>query len=380
MDWNTIWNSITTFFTNNGMKIIWAILILLIGFIVVKICLRIVRSWLRRTKMNPTVQGFINSIIKVVLYVILIMIILQVWGIPITTLATVLATAGVAISLALKDSLSNVAYGMILIATRPFDQGHYVKIGNVEGTVKSIEIMSTQIITTDNKIITIPNQIVYSNAMINYNATGKRRIDFYFDVPYETDVEKVRKIAMQVCHSNGKIMTDPAPELHVHEYKDGNIKLFLNCWTSFSYWEIYYYVLDNLHNELARNGIRLHFTQIEMRNHNDPIVMPFNKKPLPKRVEVVKEPENDDFNLFDIDSYTQIQHKFKSKKIRRLRKKKEKLDQELKAIESTMPSNQINILIKANSIMLKKKQRLTPIKIRPSLSLRYFSKKDIKNN
>ncbi len=378
MDWNSIWSTITNFFATNGMRIIWAILVVIIGFIVVKILMKLIRSWLKRAKVNPTLQGFINSIIKVVLYVVLIMIIMQIWGIPITTLATVLATAGVAISLALKDSLSNVAYGMILIATRPFDQGQYVQIGNVEGTVKAIDIMSTQIVTVDNKVITIPNQIVYSNEMINYTTQGTRRIDVYFDVAYETDIDKLREIAMKICHSNGKILLDPIPELHVHAFGDSNIKIFLKCWAKGPYWDAYYYVMDNLFNELARNGIKVNYQQVEVRTHEDKdrAPIPFNKKALPKRVEEVVV-NTDDFNLFDIDSYADLQHKIKTKKMERLKKKKEKLSTEINEIASTLPSGKIDILIKTKSIMLKKKVHLKRGKLAIKLNCATAVKKEI---
>ena len=182
MTWDEFWNTISNFFASNWTNILHAILVIVLGFILTKIVLKLIKKLLKRSKIAPITQTFINSIVKALIYTIYILAILQAIGVPLTGLTTVLATAGVAISLALKDSLSNIAYGMILISTKPFSQGDYVEIGGDEGTVKEIGIMTSTIITTDNKQVTIPNSIIYSSAIVNYSARGSRRIEMYFDV------------------------------------------------------------------------------------------------------------------------------------------------------------------------------------------------------
>lgn len=362
MDWNTFWNSIVDFFNNHGLSILWGVLTLILGWIIVKICLRITQKCLSKTKLSQTIQGFINSILKVILYVVLIMIVLQAFGIPITGLATMLATAGVAISLALKDSLSNVASGMILITTKPFEKGDYVVIGSgKEGTVKKIDIMSTQIVTPDNKLITLPNNLVLNNAMVNFSGEGKRRIDMFFEVAYNNDLNKVRQIAMDVCHSNGKIMLDPAPELHLREYKDNNLSLFLTCWTSAPYWEIYYYIMENMFNEFAKNDIKIDYNQVEVRMRTDNVSIPYNKKALPKRVEIEKPTEHDTFNMFDIESYKNLQTKNKQKHIKNLEKKRQKLDKQLAKLKATQPLAHKDMLVTNKSVMIKNKKKVVKI-------------------
>ena len=358
MDWNTIWNAICDFVVNSGPKILLAIITFIAGMILIKIVIRLLNRWFKKSNLDPTTRGFLNSAIKILLYVMLVLLILQELGIPITGLATVLTTAGVAVALALKDSLSNVAYGMILVTSRPFKQGDYVKIGNVEGTVRSIEIMTTEIISIDNKLITIPNTIVYSSPMINYTGLKQRRMDMYFTVAYNTDIEKVRKIANAVCHSNGYILTEPAPEVHIHKYDGSNITLFMTCWSVGKYWDIYYYLMDNMYNELARNGIVANYNQLQVRMRDDNEAITFIKKPLQKRVEP-KSAEVDDFNLFDIETYNDFGDKMKKRKLRKLKRKRALLDKEVKDMERTLPSAKIMRLVETNSIMLKKRKKLT---------------------
>ncbi len=360
MDWNTIWSAICDFFVNSGPRILLAILTFVLGMILIKIIQKLINRWLNKSNVESTTRGFLNSAIKILLYVLLVLLILQELGVPITGLAAVLTTAGVAVALALKDSLGNVAYGMILVTSKPFKQGDYVKIGNVEGTVRSIEIMATEIITIDNKLVTIPNKIVYSSPMFNYTGLKKRRMDMYFTVAYNSDLEKIRKVAKAVCHSNGYILTDPAPEVHIHAYDGSNMTLFMTSWTVGKYWDIYYYLMDNMYNELARNGISANYNQMQvvMKDSSEELV--FIKKPLPKRVEP-KTATTNDFNLFDIETYNDLGDKIKTRRLTKLRKQRSQLDKELFSLERNLPSAKISRLINTNTIMLKKKS-LTPLK------------------
>lgn len=361
MTWDEIWSAIVNFFSTQGLTILYAILVLVLGWVLVKIILKLMNKFLKRTKLAPITLGFINSILKILLYVVLIFAVLQVLGVPITGLATVLATAGVAISLALKDSLSNVAYGMILITTRPFTQGDYVKIDSMEGTVSSIEIMSTSIITTDNKKVVIPNSEVYSSPIVNYSALGQRRMEMLFDVAYDTDLEKAKEIMLKVCKSYGKIMLDPAPEVHLKFMNADNLSLFLTCWTKGPYWDVYFYLMENIFNEFKRNEISIDYKQIEVRMLNkDPLPLPYNKKPLPKRVE--PKPEiTEEFNLFDINSFADLQKKAKKNRIKNLEKKRQKIEKELKELKAKEPQPDKQMLLTTRSILLKKKRRLQKI-------------------
>ncbi len=363
MNWDEIWNSIATFFTEKGLYILGAIATLIIGYFVLKIVFSIIKKALSKSKMATITQGFLLSVIKVLMYVMLFVVVLQVLGIPMTGFATVLVTAGAAIALALKDSLSNIAYGLILISTKPFYQGDFVEIGGKEGTVKEIKIMSTQIITTDNKKVIIPNSTVYSSAIVNYSARGSRRMEMLFDISYKADVELAKKIMLDVCNSNGKIMLDPAPAVNLKYFKDSNITLFLTCWTKAPYWEIYFYLNDNIFNEFKRNNISIDYNQVEVRMLSDNTPAPYRKEALPKRVEVNTEVETKHFNIFDLDSFKDLQKGNKKARLKKLEAKQNRLEKKINKLKTNSSAPQIKQMIAENTLVIYKKLPLKKMQV-----------------
>src|SRR5574344_23102 len=184
MNWEQIKTNVITFFQTSGLNILKAIGALILGIIAIKIVVAIVRKVLRKTTMERATQGFLCSVIKVVLDLCLIFVLAQMLGINTTGLLAVISTAGLAISLALQSSLSNLANGVVLIASHPFKEGDYVSIGGTEGTVKALEMTHTVLVSTDNKVLSIPNSSVVSSTITNYNALGKRKIIFNFAIDY----------------------------------------------------------------------------------------------------------------------------------------------------------------------------------------------------
>ena len=358
MDWNEIWTSVVNFFATNGLQVLYAILVLIVGLIVIKLINKVVAKLLAKTKLERIAQGFVRSIIKVLLYMVLIFAVLQMFGIPITGLVTVLATAGAAVALSLKDSLSNVASGMIIITTKPFKQNDYIKVDDMEGTVNSIKIMNTEIITTDNKTIVIPNSTIMSSELINYSTQGSRFIEMNFDVAYETDIDLAKKIILDVCHSNGQILLDPAPSVNLKTFKDTGISLFLSCKTNAPYWSVYYYIMEHVYNEFKRNGISLSYNQLEVHMRTENPVLPYDKKPLPKRVEPKPEPKVEHLSLLHPESFTQFHKQSKQKKIKNLEKKRRELDAQLSKLKADQPSERVKKMLEFNSVMMKAKKSL----------------------
>ncbi len=371
MDWNEIWTSVVNFFATNGLQLLYAILVLIVGLIVIKIINKIVAKLLAKTKLERIAQGFIRSIVKVLLYMVLIFAVLQMFGIPITGLVTVLATAGAAVALSLKDSLANVASGMIIITTKPFKQNDYIQVDDLEGTVNSIKIMNTEIITSDNKTIVIPNSTIMSSELINYTTQGSRFVEMTFDVAYETNIELAKKIILDVCHSNGNIMLDPAPSVNLKYFKDSGMSLFLSCKTKAPYWSVYYYIMEHVYNEFKRNGISLSYNQLEVHMRTETPTLPFNKEPLPERIEPKAEPKIEHLSLFDANAFSKIHKQSKQKKIKNLEKKRKDLDTQLTKLKADLPSTRVNKLIEFKSIVLKNKKAIT----RPTEIKHYHIKK-----
>lgn len=286
-------------FLNKGVQVLWAILAIVLGLLIIKLALKIIHKTLSKSKMDKITVSFVLSILKFLAYIILILIVAQIVGIPVTGLVALLSTAGLAVGLALQDSLSNLANGIVIITTKPFHEGDYIKIGDVEGSVKNIRMLTTAIVTTDNKLIVLPNSKIVTSEIVNYNILGRRRVDFTFGVAYESDVKLVRDIIMNVIMSNGKVLLDPAPAVDLKTLNDSSIDFFARCWCDAEdYWDIYYYVTQNVFNEFNKAGISIPYNQVEVRLRDDQVTMPYNSAALPERVEKVRVAK-DSGDLFD---------------------------------------------------------------------------------
>lgn len=290
MNWNEIKTEITQFFTTKGLEwgtaLLRLLLLLIVGVIVIKIIMKIVGKLFKKSRLEPAAVGFIKGTIKFVLQLLLVLILCQSVGIPMTGLIALLSAAGLAVSLALQDSLSNLANGFVIISTRPFKEGDYVTAGGEEGTVIKIKMMYTVLKTPDGKIINIPNKSVVANDIVNFNENGTRRLQLDFDVAYESDLNLVKDIVKKVVYSNPKVLLDPEPVIMLTELGGSSVRVTARCWTACGdYWDVNYYVLDNVFNEFKREGISIPYQQMEVRLRDDEVKNPFRADPLPERPE-----------------------------------------------------------------------------------------------
>ena len=261
--------------------------------------------------MEKITQTFLMSIIKFTLYILLILIVASTLGIPTTGIVALLTACTLAISLSLQDSISNLANGIVIITTKPFKEGDYVNVQGNEGKVRAIKMLTTTIVTNDNKEVIIPNSNIVTNEIINYSSMPKRRVDFSFDVAYESDIKKVRDIIEKVILSDGRVYTDPAPFITLKSLDSSSINFFANCWVdNADYWPVYYYVLNTVFNEFKKENISIPYNQLEVRVREDNVVMPVDKTPLQNREEKVRVSE-EKHDLLDI---IKLPHKKKNKK------------------------------------------------------------------
>ncbi len=299
MDWGQIWNSIKTFFTSNGLKILTFIGVLILGIIIIKIVMNITRRLLGKTKMEKIAQQFLLGAIKIVLYLVLVLILLSLVGIQVTGIITALSAILLAVGMALESNIANLANGIVIVATHMFKKGDYISVDGVEGSITNINFLFTTLMTPDNKKITLPNSTIVNSSVTNAGANKTRRVDFMFSVAYESDVETVKKIIIDVMMSNGNVRTDPAPFCRLKVLGASSIDFFANCWVdSEDYWDTYYYVIENVYNEFKRHDISVPYNQLEVRNRTDKVKMPFIKKALPARVEKVRKEEK----TFDLET------------------------------------------------------------------------------
>lgn len=315
MDWQAIWNSIVNFFKSNVWNILWFFVILVVGIIVIKIVLRLVKKLFSRTKIEKMAQQFVITILKFVLYLALILLLLSQIGVEISGILTACSAVILAVGMALQNSISNVANGIIIISNKMFKKGDYIITGGVEGQVTDINFLFTTLITTDNKKITLPNSNILNGEVTNLGAYPTRRVDFMFSVAYETDVELVKKIVTDVMKSDGRVLLDPAPFCRLKVLGASSIDFAANCWCDNSdYWDVYYYVIENVYNEFKRNNVSIPYNQLEIRERKDNVVMPVIEAPLQERVEKIREIEEERFD-FEHESLAKFLHtKHKNRK------------------------------------------------------------------
>jgi len=258
-------NSIGNWFENNWKPIVTVVAIAVIGFILVKLVLALVKRQLGKTKLDKALQGFVLSILKFVLYLILIFSIISSLGISITGLTVVATALSLAISLALQDSLKNLVNGFIVISTGLLKQGDWVKVAGVEGSVIDVKMLFTVLKTGDNKKITIPNSTILSSEVINYNTLKSRRVDMDFTIAYNSNVDLAKQIINEVLDSCEMVYTDPAPSVVLSNLGESALTITVKVWCDVSdYWDTKWYVIDHVFNELKRNDISIPFNQLEV--------------------------------------------------------------------------------------------------------------------
>ncbi|MEG0456716.1 MAG: mechanosensitive ion channel, partial [Oscillospiraceae bacterium] len=261
---------IETFIANYGGKILLAIIILIIGFLLIKGVLKLVKKSLKKSKLSITVHKFFLSSIKIFLWVILILTILQIFNVPTTSLIALLSVFGLAISLAVQGSLSNVAGGIIILFSRPFEVGDYVKVGDVEGVVKSINILHTTLDTVDNKAIYITNGEVSNGKIINFSGEENRRLDIIFSISYLNDFEKAKELIKQYIENHPLALKDPQPLVRVCEYASSSINIVSRVWVKTeNYWDLNFDMLENIKKLFDENQIIIPHDQLDVVLHDN---------------------------------------------------------------------------------------------------------------
>ena len=325
MNLNNIWNTIVNFFKDNIFNIAKFFAIFIIGLILIKILLNIIRRIFLKSKIEKMALNFIYMLIKFSLYFLLTLALLNVVGIELNGVLTAFSAVVLAIGMALESNIANFANGIVIVSMHMFKKGDFLTIGDISGSVQEIHFLFTTLNTTDNKKITIPNSTIVNSAVVNAGANKTRRVDFTFSVAYESDLEKVKEVVKNVMVSNGKIYLDPAPFCRLKVLNSSSLDFFANCWCDAEdYWDVYYYVLENVYNEFKRENISVPYNQIEVRNRVDDVKMPYNEAPLPERVEKERKQAKQHFDLETAD-FSEIIKK-QTKKMKSKKKQKSKKD------------------------------------------------------
>lgn len=245
--------------------IIFAVVVLIIGVIVTRFLLWLLGKGLDKTKLDLTVTKFTHQITKIILYVLLITIVLSILGIPSTSIVTLIGTAGVAIGLAIQDSLSNVAGGILLMMTKPFKIGDYIMTNGVEGTVVQISIMHTRLDSFTNQAIFIPNGLAVNATVINNSSNETRRVDMNFGISYNDDFYKAQKLILDMIDKHPKILDDIPPTVRIVEHGESAVIIAVKVWCKTGdYWDVYFDLNEQVYKLFKENAIKIPYNQLDV--------------------------------------------------------------------------------------------------------------------
>ena len=264
---NKMLNDIWQGFLEKLPTIIFAIILLIIGIFLSKLTVKLMGKALDKSKLDLTINHFIKSAIKIVLYVLLVTVILTLLGVPTTSIITVIGTAGVSIGLALQNSLSNIAGGFLILIAKPFKVGNYISVSGVEGTVVSINILYTKLMTLDNKAIYIPNGNASNAVLVNVTEADLRRVDIVFSISYDADyrkavgaIYKALKKIPQVLETDGH-----KPFVHMCAHSASSIDIQVRAWCKTAdYWDVYFDMIEHIRMQFIEEDIEIPYQQIDV--------------------------------------------------------------------------------------------------------------------
>ena len=257
--------NIITWASTKGIKLIIGILMLYIGWKIVNKLVKIMNRTLQRRNVDATLSSFLDTFVEIALKIIVVVIFMGYVGIDTAGIAALVASAGVAIGLALQGSLSNFAGGVIILLIRPFNVGDYVEGSGHSGTIEKIGIFYTHMTTVDNKLILIPNGNLANGSIVNYSAKELRRVDLTFGVGYEEDIIKVKRVLSNIIEAHESILKTPEPFIALSAHGDSAVNFVVRVWcNNKDYWKIYFDLLEKVKLKFDEENISIPYPQMDL--------------------------------------------------------------------------------------------------------------------
>ncbi len=263
-------DKIGEYLADAGINIIFALLLLIVGWKLINFLSKKIKEGKLFGKIEPTSRSFLRSFLTVALKVLLIITVAAILGIPMSSMVAVLGSCGLAIGLALQESLSNIAGGFILSSVKPFVVGDYVKIDDIEGTVHAINIFHTKIVTADNKMIVVPNSTISNGTIIDYNAYPIRRVDIEIGASYNENSENVKKALLYAADTCEKTVDDHEPMAVILSFDDSAVTYQLRVWCKAEdYWDVKFFLTDQIKKIFDERRIEIPYPQMDVHVKND---------------------------------------------------------------------------------------------------------------
>ncbi len=255
---------------NLGINFLFGILILVVGLIVCRIIKIVLKKIFSRRKKDEAISSFVISFIDVILKIIIMIAALATMGVNTTSIITVVGTCGLAIGLALKDSLGNLASGMIIIFNKPFKKNDYIEVGGVAGQVLSINLFNTTLLTFDNKRIVVPNSTAVNNPIVNADGSSTRRVDIDFQTQKGIELQQVKDLAGMLAKADQRVLATPTFSVRLSGQTENALIFTLKVWVmTKNYWDVYYDLSESVYETMLKANISAPNRQIDVSMANE---------------------------------------------------------------------------------------------------------------
>ena len=254
--------------TTGVINLVIAAIIFLVGKWFANMAQKSLEKLLRKREIDEVLVDFLGNITFAMVIIVAVVAAFDTLGIPATSFIAIIGAAGLAIGLALKDSLSNFASGVMLVLFRPFTKGDFIDAGGVTGTVDEIRLVATTLTTPDNKLITVPNAMMYTSAITNYSAKETRRLDMVFGVGYDDDLKVAAGVLKKICNEHPKVMSEPATGIFIANLGDSSVDIAVRPWVKGEdYWGVKAEILETAKGELEAAGCTIPYPQTDVHLH-----------------------------------------------------------------------------------------------------------------
>ncbi|MDD3039124.1 mechanosensitive ion channel domain-containing protein [Bacteroides sp.] len=252
-----------------GERILIAVVVFIVGRFLISMLNKFVVRLMEKRKVDISIKTFVRSLVNIMLTILLIISVVGALGVETTSFAALLASAGVAIGMALSGNLQNFAGGLVVLLFKPYKVGDWIESQNYSGTVREIQIFHTILATADNKIIYIPNGALSNGVVINYSHQLTRRVEWIIGVDYGEDYEKVARIVNDVLDTDKRILSDPAPFVALHALDASSVNVVARVWVkSEDYWGVYFDINKLIYETFNEKGINFPFPQLTVHKAN----------------------------------------------------------------------------------------------------------------
>ena len=252
-----------------GERILIAVIVFIIGRFLISILNKFIRRLLDRRKVDISIKTFIKSLVNITLTFLLIISVVGALGVETTSFAALLASAGVAVGMALSGNLQNFAGGLIVLLFKPYKVGDWIESQGVSGTVKEIQIFHTILATGDNKVIYIPNGAMSSGVVTNYNTQTTRRVEWIVGIDYGEDYNKVEQIVRDILAADSRILNEPAPFIALHALDASSVNVVARVWVNNGdYWGVYFDINKAIYETFNEKGVNFPFPQLTVHQGN----------------------------------------------------------------------------------------------------------------